>query len=192
MRVILASSSPRRKEILNILGIEPDIIIPSVNERLKPGESIDDFVKRVSILKGKSIYRGEFYDSLVISSDTVVYIKNRIIGKPSSREDAFKILKILSNKSHDVLTGVALLYQGKTIYEISRTGVCFSKISDKEIEWYLDRENYMDKAGAYAIQKGAAAFVKMIDGCFFNVMGFPLNLFYNMIKQNNIDIFETS
>ena len=188
MRVILASSSPRRAEILKIMGIEPEIIFPSVDEYKKKGESIDKFVRRLSVLKGRSVYRDEFFDSLVVSSDTVVYINNVIIGKPLDREDAFKILKSLSGRTHEVITGISLMHKGKNYYDSCKTGVCFSKITDQEIKSYLEDKGYMDKAGAYAIQERAAVFVKSIDGCFFNVMGFPLNLFYNMLKRNNINI----
>lgn len=182
MRVILASSSPRRKELLGLLGVQPEIIVPDIKENFESGESIDSFIKRVTILKGKSIYKNEYYNSLVISSDTIVFINNSIIGKPVDREDAFEILKALSDNAHDVITGVSLFYQGKNYFDLCKTRVYFSKISDKEINFYLDNEDYLDKAGAYGIQGKASAFIKGIEGCFFNVVGFPVNLFYTMLK----------
>ncbi|MCP5104866.1 MAG: septum formation protein Maf [bacterium] len=185
LNLILASSSPRRKELLKLVGIEPRIIVPHVDENQRPGESIDTFLRRVSISKGKAVYRDEFFHVPVISSDTIVLCENQVIGKPVDRAQAFSFLKLLSGNVHEVLTGVAILYRGESHYDYARTRVEFSEISDEELNYYLDNENYQDKAGAYAIQGMASVFVKKIDGCYFNVMGFPLNLFYTMLKTIN-------
>lgn len=187
-RFILASSSPRRKELLKLLGITPEIIIPEVDETRKPGEAIEAFVQRVTIAKGETVYREAFFDIPVISSDTIVLCDGLVIGKPVDRDDAYRFLKILSNNIHEVWTGVAILYRGKTSYNLSRTRVIFEHISEPELLYYLDNENYMDKAGAYAIQGLASVFVKRIEGCYFNVMGFPLHLFYNMLRKIGIEL----
>lgn len=189
MDIILASASPRRKELLKLLGIEPQIIVPTIDEIIKTRESIETFLRRVTISKGKAIYREEFYNTPIISADTIVLCENKLIGKPRTRADAFGFLKTLSNNVHDVLTGVSILYRGTSHYDFARTRVVFSEISDEEINYYLDNENYMDKAGAYAIQGKASVFVKKIDGCYFNVMGFPLNLFYTMLKKIGINLY---
>jgi septum formation protein len=186
---ILASSSPRRKELLRLINIQPHIIIPEVDEARLSGENLETFLRRVTIEKGKAVYKEEFFDIPVISADTIVYCNDELIGKPKNREEAFRFLTLLSGNVHEVWTGVAIIYQGKTYYDIARTQVVFSTISEKEIQHYLDHENYIDKAGAYAIQGMASVFVKKIDGCYFNVMGFPLNLFYNMVKNLNLTIF---
>ncbi len=190
MRLILASSSPRRKELLEMLGLEPEIIVPFVDENCLPGEPIENFLRRVSIAKGEAVYRDEFFNDPVISSDTIVWCDNLIIGKPINRDEAYRFLKILSGNVHEVLTGLAIRYRGVFYYEYARTQVEFSEISEEELKYYLDNEDYMDKAGAYAIQGLASAFVKRIDGCYFNVMGFPVNLFYQMMKGLGIELYK--
>lgn len=172
------------------MGIEPQIIVPTVDENRKPGESIDAFLRRVSIDKGQAVYKDEFFDIPVISSDTIVLCKDTVIGKPVDRAEAAGFLKFLSGNVHDVLTGVSILYRGKAHYDFSRTHVEFVEISDQELEYYLENEDYSDKAGAYAIQGMASVFVKKIDGCYFNVMGFPLNLFYSMLRRMGIELFK--
>lgn len=186
---ILASSSPRRKELLKLVGIEPRIIIPTVDERIKPGEPIETFLRRVTISKGDSVYKEEFYDIPIISADTIVLCENRLIGKPVDRAEASEFLRTLSNNVHEVWTGVSMRYRGTPYYDYARTRVVFADITDEELRYYLDNEDYLDKAGAYAIQGRASVFVKKIDGCYFNVMGFPLNLFYNMLKEIGIHIY---
>lgn len=190
MDIILASSSPRREELLKLLGIEPRIMIPTVDEDIKPGEPIEVFLRRVAIAKGRAVYSDNYYHTPIISADTIVLCENKLIGKPRTRADAFGFLKTLSNNVHDVLTGVSILYRGTPHYDFARTRVVFTEISDEELNYYLDNENYMDKAGAYAIQGKASVFVKKIDGCYFNVMGFPLNLFYTMLKKIGINLYE--
>jgi septum formation protein len=190
LKFILASSSPRRRALLKLVGIEPQIIVPTVDENRKSGESIDAFLRRVSKDKGQAVYRDEYYNIPVISSDTIVLCKDTVIGKPVDRAEAAGFLKFLSGNVHDVLTGVSILYQGISHYDFARTHVEFVEISDPEIDFYLDNEDYVDKAGAYAIQGMASVFVKKIDGCYFNVMGFPLNLFYTMLKRMGIELFK--
>jgi septum formation protein len=189
MNFILASSSPRRQELLKLVGIKPQIIIPTIDESIKSGESIETFLRRVTIAKGQAVYQDNFYHTPIISADTIVLCENKMIGKPQTRTEAFSFLKTLSNNIHDVLTGVSILYKGTPHYNFASTRVVFTGISPGEIEYYLDNENYMDKAGAYAIQGKAAVFVKKIEGCYFNVMGFPLNLFYTMLKNIGITIY---
>jgi septum formation protein len=182
MELILASSSPRRKELLELIGIKPEIVIPGIDEKIKSSESLSEFLRRITLGKAQSVFEQRFFNSVVISADTIVILEKRLIGKPENREGAFIMLKDLSNKMHEVWTGLSLLYRGKTWFDISRTKVYFDHIPEAEIEYYLDREHYMDKAGAYAIQGRASVFVKKIEGCFFNVMGFPLHLFKKMLK----------
>ena len=192
MKFILASSSPRRKELLKLVGIEPEIVIPEVDEGIRSEESIDVFLRRVTLTKGEAVYRDAFFDSPVISADTIVMCENRMIGKPGSRGDAFVFLKTLSDNMHEVLTGVCIRYRGVSHYDYACTRVFFNEISDDEINYYLDNEDYMDKAGAYAIQGKASVFVKKIEGCYFNVMGFPLNRFYKMLKNIGINIYQNN
>ncbi len=188
INTILASSSPRRLELLNLINIKPKVQNPKVKEAILAGEDPESFVSRIAVEKGKYIRNANYSDDLIISADTIVLIENKMIGKPSGREDAFRMLELLSGKIHKVITGVSLLYKDKEIIRTSVTKVKFSNINGREINKYLDNESYMDKAGAYAIQGKASIFVERINGCYFNVMGFPLNLFYSMIKILNISI----
>jgi septum formation protein len=119
----------------------------------------------------------------------VVLLDGERIGKPNGRDDAFSMLARLSGRSHEVLTGLALMMEGATSFAISRTRVQFKELSDGEIVHYLDHENFSDKAGAYAIQGRAAVFVERIEGCYFNVMGFPLNLFYRLLNEKGLTLY---
>jgi septum formation protein len=190
MKIVLASASPRRRELLQLIGLNPEIITPDIDEFIKPDESPAVFLERVAIAKGIEVYKKKFFSHLLISADTVVLLDDSLIGKPMDRKDAFRMLKQLSGQRHEVLTGISLMYQGETSFEISRTAVYFKELADSEIDFYLDHENFLDKAGAYAIQGRAALFVERIDGCFFNVMGFPLNLFYRMVSERGLDLYE--
>ncbi len=189
MNIVLASASPRRKELLQLIGLTPEIIPPDIDEAPRTEEPIADFLERVSIAKGVEVYRKKLFSSLLISADTVVLLDDSLIGKPQDREDAFRMLRRLSGQRHEVMTGLALMYRGETSFAISRTHVYFKPLQEREINFYLEHENYMDKAGAYAIQGRAAIFVERIDGCYFNVMGFPLNLFYRMLVERGLDLY---
>lgn len=190
MKIVLASASPRRKELLQLIGLDPEIIPPDIDEVSRPAEAIDAFLQRVTIAKGIEVYKKKYFSSLLISADTVVLLGDSLIGKPADREDAFRMLNRLSGQCHEVLTGLALMYRGETRFDISRTHVYFKELDDREINFYLDHENFMDKAGAYAIQGRAAVFVERIEGCYFNVMGFPLNMFYCMVKERGLSLYD--
>ena len=186
-RFILASSSPRRKQLLEMVGVNFRIIIPEVDEKVLENESALDFVKRVSIEKGSYVRdKYKIKDEIIISSDTIVLIEDKIIGKPKSKENAYQMLKQLSGNVHQVITGISLIINDNKYYENSITDVFFKELNEEEITYYLNNEDYMDKAGAYAIQGLASVFIKKINGCFFNVMGFPLNLFYEMVNKIKI------
>lgn len=189
MKPVLASASPRRKELLQLIGLDPEIIIPDIDEAPRPAETTAMFLERVTIAKGIAVYKKKYFSRLLVSADTVVLLDGSLIGKPVDRQDAFLMLRRLSGKRHEVLTGLALMYQGETRFAISSTHVFFKPLADREIDFYLDHENFMDKAGAYAIQGRAAIFVERIEGCYFNVMGFPLNLFYSMLIERGIDVY---
>jgi len=190
MKIILASASPRRKELLQLIGLRPAIVVPDIDEMVRPGEVPAAFLERVTIAKGIAVYKKNLFSHLLISADTVVLLADELIGKPVDREDASRMLKRLSGQRHEVLTGIALMHQGETRFDISRTAVVFKELSGEEIDFYLDHENFMDKAGAYAIQGRAAVFVDRIEGCFFNVMGFPLNLFYRMAEERGLKLYD--
>lgn len=189
MKVVLASASPRRKELLQLIGLEPEVIPADIQETMLPGEETDAFLQRVAIAKGLAVYRKRFFHALLVSADTVVRLDGSLIGKPAGRADAFSMLSRLGGRQHEVLTGLALLHEGETSFAISRTLVRFKELAEAEIDHYLEREEFMDKAGAYAIQGRAAVFVERIEGCYFNVMGFPLNLFYRMLGERGVNLY---
>lgn len=189
MRIILASASPRRKELLQLIGLEPEVIPADIEETVLPGEGIDAFLRRLTIAKGLAVYHKRFFHALLISADTVVRLDDSLIGKPVGRDDAFSMLSRLSGRQHEVLTGLALLHEGETSFAIARTQVRFKKLNEAEIGHYLEHEEFMDKAGAYAIQGRAAVFVERIEGCYFNVMGLPLNLFYGMLEERGVNLY---
>ncbi len=188
MKVLLASQSPRRLELLRQIGIEPQVEVPDTDETRREGEEIDEFLRRVSISKILAVYEKKHYQTLLVGADTVVIVGGEMIGKPRDRADAAAMLGQLSGRQHEVWTGVALMYKGETRFETAVTRVFFKTLQDGEIEHYLDCADYLDKAGAYAIQGRAALFVERIEGCFFNVMGFPINLFYRMAGDFGIDL----
>jgi septum formation protein len=192
MEIILASSSRRRQELLENIGIRPRIIVPDLQETRRPGEEARPFVRRITREKVGSVYRPAFRNALIIGSDTVVIAGGAVIGKPENREHAARILQKLSGATHQVWTGVCLKRADRELTEIAETTVYFDRLTRYQIDFYLDRAEYLDKAGAYGIQGLASLFINRIDGCYFNVMGFPLNLFLNMVKKMDIplgDIF---
>lgn len=192
MKIILASASPRRHELLKLVGLDPEVRIPEIDENMQAGEPIEQYLERVTISKSMNVYRKQFFSSLVVSADTVVLIDGRFMGKPRDRQDAGAMLRQLSGRSHEVWTGIAVMHRGETRFRLAQTQVIFKALNEREIEYYLDHEEYMDKAGAYAVQGRAAIFVERIEGCFFNVMGFPLNLFYTMTGNLGIRLFSES
>ncbi|MBP5605471.1 MAG: septum formation inhibitor Maf [Ruminiclostridium sp.] len=171
--LILASKSPRRKELLSF--ITPDfLIIPAVGEEnadkaLMPGE----FVQELAVHKAGEVYSAHS-DDIVIGADTVVWIDGKILGKPSDREDAARMLRLLSGRVHSVFTGVCIMSKNTEISFFEETKVRFFSLSDDEIEKYIETGEPFDKAGAYGIQDKGALLVEGIDGDFYNVMGLPV------------------
>jgi septum formation protein len=181
--LVLASQSPRRKELLGVLGIPFSIVVPGTDESPMVGESPEDYVVRVARDKARNV-ASRVRNSIVLSADTVVTIDGEILGKPLDRADAIRMLTRLSGREHQVLTAVCVIDQrnGKVREGVEKTAVSFRILSGPEIEDYLERENVMDKAGAYAIQGFASAFIPRISGSYSNVMGLPLALVYNFLS----------
>ena len=179
--IILASRSPRRAFLLEQVGLHFEQIPSHIEENFNGMQPID-FVLHYSKKKAEEIQK-IYPDSVIIGADTIVVLDNMILGKPQNDEDAFQILKKLSGKCHEVLTGVSILFHDSQIYDIAKTKVYFSPISDEDIKEYISTGEPMDKAGAYGIQGYGSQFIDKIDGCYFNVMGFPIPLFYEMIKK---------
>ena len=185
MKVILASNSPRRKEILEGVGVEPQIIVSGADERSDATDPAK-YAEDIALCKGRAVYSSlcasdgkEITDKkLIISADTVVMVDGEILGKPRDRADAIRMLTALSGKEHEVITGIALHCGGKIICEHETTKVYFDDLTSEEIERYADTNEPYDKAGAYAIQGLSSKFVRKIDGCYFNVVGLPIFKLY--------------
>jgi septum formation protein len=192
MKIILGSSSPRRKTILQNLIDEFEIINPDVKEAALDGETPIRFSERISKEKAGSILKNNSKNSgsLIISCDTIVTIDNRIIGKPINFQDAVNILKILSGKTHEVISSITLVYsngsKSKNITDSEVSRITFKSIIDEEIIKYLKKIDYMDKAGAYAIQEYGSSLIESIDGSVTNVIGFPVRLFFRMLTKLNL------
>lgn len=171
-KLILASTSPRRAELLESASITFEAIRPEADERPHTGETPVEYAVRTAREKAESIAIPR--DVIVLGADTVVAIEGHILGKPSGPEEAKEMLRLLSGKMHEVITGVCLRTAGKTICFHVATAVLFREISDDEIAAYIATGEPLDKAGAYAIQDGAAGMVRRIDGSYSNVVGLPL------------------
>ena len=185
IKFILASSSPQRKKLLETIGIIPDDIVPAnIDETPKKNEKPKDFALRMSKEKGLSIAKNNL-NSFILSGDTIVAAGRRIIGKPSSKNEAEKILKLLSGRRHRVLSAFTLIKPDcSEITKVVVSRVKFSRLSDKEINEYLDTNEWQGKAGGYAIQGRASAFVPWISGSYTGVMGFPMNEIKNVLESS--------
>lgn len=172
-RVILASQSPRRRELLSRV-FETFEVIPSLAEEAAAVSSPAEYVKTLAKVKAEEVASREGADCLVIGSDTVVSVDGRILEKPKDEADAFRMLSHLSGRAHEVYTGVAVCKEGKTIVEHETTRVWFRELSEDEISRYIASGEPMDKAGAYGIQEKGAQLVRKIDGDYFNVVGLPI------------------
>ena len=171
--LILASSSPRRKELLGLLNIPFEIKPADVDESSLAGEAVKPLVERLSISKADHIAK-DYPDHLVIAADTLVAIDNQILSKPENDEEALSFLNMLSGNMHTVFSGYCLSYQGKSRASVLESKVFIRDLSDEEINWYLSTGEGTDKAGAYAIQGYGSALVERIEGCYFNIVGLSL------------------
>jgi len=186
-KIILASASPRRKELLARMGFSFDVFPSNAEEVVNSSTSLSaaEQVCMLAEAKAKDAASRIPYDCLVIGADTIVVRDGVVLGKPKNRDEATYMLKNLQGRRHEVLTGVALVDRKldylDSSYEI--TQVEMMGLNEHQIEWYLDSGEYADKAGGYGIQGLAAAFIPGINGCYFNVMGLPLNLLYNMLQK---------
>ena len=184
-KVILASKSPRRLELLRMLGLSVETVIPNVDEDSVVSETPARLAEALAKLKAESVYKIACPEnSLVIAADTLVEIGGRILGKPRSVAEARDMLKLLSGKLHYVHTGIAVVYSGTTSSATETAAVSFRQLSDEEIDSYIMSGEPMDKAGAYGIQGRAGAFVEKIEGDFFSIVGLPLCRLVTMLKDN--------
>jgi septum formation protein len=195
MHLILASASPRRAEILRNAGFDLEVRPAHVDESLRQDESAADYVCRLAEEKVRAIalqLRGQAIPepSVIIGADTAVVANGEILGKPTSDEDARRMFHILSGKTHEVFTGLALMSMPSQQISVSfeMTRVTFAEISEDEIEEYISTGEPFDKAGGYGIQGRGGRFIPQIEGCYFNVMGLPLARLYAMLRELNADL----
>lgn len=181
-KLVLASESPRRKQIMEFVGLTPLVFPSKVDE---PPMSGAPYKQAIFHAKNKLNAVRHLFDekTLIIAADTVVYLDDRVLGKPSSNAEIREHLLHLSGRSHFVYTGVCLGLGERTISDYQRTVVLFKDLTEKEIEEYIQTGEPKDKAGSYGIQGYGSQFITSLKGCYFNVMGFPLNLFYQMLEQ---------
>ena len=186
MIVVLASQSPRRREILTFAGIPFVVRVASVPEVRAEGETAADYVKRLAFDKANAIEYGP--GELILAADTTVLVDGEdgrevVLEKPADAADARRMMGLLSGRLHSVLTGICLRGDGGTVVDMAITRVRFSALSAVEVDAYVASGEPMDKAGGYAIQGRASKFVESIDGCYFNVMGLPVSLVYRHLSR---------
>lgn len=179
--LILASQSPRRKELLAHLNMPFTIRVADIDEAMDPAKPPAEEVARVSLAKALAVPREE--RDVVIAADTIVVLDGRVLGKPADKAEARAMLTALSGKTHQVMTGVTVLQGNKSRTHTEITEVFFRPLSQKEIDRYVESEEPMDKAGAYGIQGGASLFVEKLHGDYYNVMGLPVCRLWQMLED---------
>ena len=181
--LILASGSPRRKLLLKQIGLDFQVIPSDIHEDYSISLPPKDFAEHFATLKAHSV-ANQFSDQLVIGADTIVVFNNKILGKPSNKEEGAEMLSRLSGQTHTVITGVCLELKDQKICETfsEETLVTFQHLSENEIQDYIEKHNPLDKAGSYGIQDWFSVCVKKVNGCYYNVVGFPLSAFYQKYK----------
>ncbi|GFR34895.1 Maf family protein [Thermobrachium celere] len=189
MKIVLASSSPRRIELLRNLNLQFDVVPSNFEENINLSNPVE-LVKNFAYNKALDVESRVQKDSLIIAADTIVYKDGEVLGKPKDEIDAYRMLKLLSGQKHEVYTGLSLIYNGKVINDYECTYVYFKNLSDEEIKYYINTNEPFDKAGAYAIQGYGSIFVEKIEGCYFNVVGLPISKLYDNIKRMGINILK--
>ena len=187
MKIILASQSARRRDILENLGIKFDIKVSQVDESmsdtLTPGENVETVSMRKAAAVAEELGITDSDDTLVIASDTVVVCDNIILGKPRDKAHATEMIRMLSGRRHSVISGIAVIYRGKRVFSHEETEVEFRALTDAEIEAYVSTDEPYDKAGGYGIQDKAAIFVRGIHGDYLNVVGLPVFKLFRILEN---------
>lgn len=182
--LILASGSPRRRELFELAGLSFEVV-PSQVEEVITKESPEEIVKELATQKAKDVWEQTGKKHSVVGADTIVAYGNEILGKPKDEQDAFRMLSMLSGKIHQVYTGVCVIRDGKEHTFFEKTDVAFYPMTKEEIRHYIDTKEPMDKAGSYGIQGKAAVFIKGICGDYYNVVGFPIARFLQEMKRED-------
>jgi len=180
-KIILASRSPRRAELLRAAGFDFDVHAAQIDETPRPGEAAAAYVERLAIEKAQAVF-ALHSSQIVLGADTTVVLDGRILGKPEDRADAVAMLTALSGRAHDVLTGVAIVSALGVRSGVEHTRVWFAAVTDEDIRHYVDSGQPMDKAGAYGIQGLASRFIPRIEGSYSNVVGLPVTLVSSILR----------
>jgi septum formation protein len=178
VRLILASASPRRAELLRAAGFEFDIVTADVDESVRDGESPRQYVRRLAAEKSAAVP-----GTIVLAADTTVVVDDEILGKPIDDVDAATMLRKLAGRTHEVLTGISLRRGAYEIGRVEATTVTFAPLADADIAWYVASGEGRDKAGAYAIQGLASRFIPRIDGSYSNVVGLPVAAVFELLRE---------
>ncbi len=181
MDILLASASPRRKELISWLGLEFEVLVPVVDETIQDGEALSEYCSRLSREKAGSV-RHERPDAVIIAADTVVVIGGELLEKPHDEQEAFDHLMLLQGAMHEVYTGYTIMHGAKSVTRVVRTNVYFRPMTPEEIVWYVSTGEPMDKAGSYGLQGIGSIFVDRIEGSYTNVIGLPLSDLYQDLK----------
>ena len=182
-KLILASSSPRRKELLDAVGWPYEAIVAGIDETVKPSETPAAYVQRLAQEKAEAV-AARLHSGLVLGADTTVVIEDEILGQPEDDDDARRMLQLLNGKWHEVLTGVAAIrIGGETRVDYETTRVRFAEMTKREIDWYVATGEARGKAGAYGIQGAAGLFIEEIEGDYFNIVGLPIRLVYELVQK---------
>ena len=181
-KLVLASGSPRRSEIMNSVGWEFVKAVPDIDESERDGEGPEIYVQRLAKEKAEAV-GASYPDQIVLAADTTVVIDDGIIGKPVDLDDARRMLRMLAGNWHEVLTGIAVMRNGNTEIGLQRTRVKFAPMNENEINFLAEKGDPLDKAGAYAVQAQAALFIEGIEGDYWNVVGLPISLVYEMVGK---------
>lgn len=190
MRLILASSSPRRAELLGAARIPFDVFAVSVDETFRAGEHPRRAVARLAEAKATAASAQLPSDAVVLAADTTVVVDDQALGKPVDAADAERMLRLLSGRTHEVLTGLCVASDGRRRVRVEATRVRMAALSDAEIAWYVGTSEPYDKAGGYAVQGLASRFIQAIDGSYSNVVGLPISSVYELLRDIGCDILE--
>jgi septum formation protein len=209
MRLVLASASPRRADLLRAAGFTFEVAPVDLDERLHAGEAAEAYVARLAEAKATAaaaaLHAGlkpratsevgpgfsPAGDVVVLGADTTVVVRGEVLGKPADAADAERMLRLLSGRTHEVLTGICLLKGQRRLVHVEPTRVRVAPLSDAEIAWYVATGEPMDKAGGYAVQGLAARFIDGLEGSYSNVVGLPVEVVYNLLKELGCDILAT-
>lgn len=192
MNVILASGSPRRREILENMNLKFSVVTSDIDERILENEDPIQLVLRLALEKCMSVAQNNKSD-LVIGADTVVVLDGEVLGKPKNEEEAFYMLSRLSNRQHQVITGISIvnLENEKKIVDYAISNVKFKKLTEQDIKDYINTKECLDKAGSYGIQGYGALLVEEIKGDYFNIVGLPISKLSDILKENfGINLFK--